>query len=118
MGNMGTYTSQRQAGYFAAAAILVGGATVKKATIANVFIGVFLVHSLYITLPIAGKEIFNSAMVGQYMSDFVNFAIIALALVLHAWRNRRNAELARSGLRGGSVASGSAPVAALAGESK
>ncbi|HAW86748.1 MAG TPA: ABC transporter permease, partial [Spirochaetaceae bacterium] len=100
MGNMGTYTSQRQAGYFAAAAILVGGATVSKATIMNVFVGVFLVHSLYITMPIAGKEIFKSAMVGQYMSDFINYAIIALALVLHAWRNKRNADLARAGLRG------------------
>jgi len=66
----------------------------------NVFVGVFLVHSLYITMPIAGKEIFKSAMVGQYMSDFINYAIIALALVLHAWRNKRNADLARAGLRG------------------
>ncbi len=103
MGNMFTYTSQRQAGYFAAAAILVGGATVTRATIKNVFIGVFLVHSLYITMPLAGKELFDSAMIGQYMSDFINFGIISLALVLHAWRNRRNADLARAGLRGGAA---------------
>lgn len=100
LGNMFTYTSQRQAGYFAAAAILVGGATVARATIMNVFIGVFLVHALYITMPLAGKQIFDSAMIGQYMSDFINYAIISLALVLHAWRNHKNAELARAGLRG------------------
>lgn len=103
LGNMFTYTSQRQAGYFAAAAILVGGATVSKASIWNVFIGVFLVHSLYITMPLAGKEIFSSAMIGQYMSDFINYGIISMALVLHAWRNRKNAEAARAGLRGGAV---------------
>jgi len=113
IGNMFTYTSQRQAGFFAAAAILVGGATVKKAGILNVFIGVFLVHSLYITMPLAGKEIFDSAMIGQYMSDFINYGIISLALVLHAWRNRKTADDSRAGLRGGSAAD-----AALAGGSK
>lgn len=116
LGNMFTYTSQRQAGYFAAAAILVGGATVTRATIKNVFIGVFLVHALYITMPLAGKQLFNSAMIGQYMSDFINFGIISLALVLHAWRNRRNAELARAGLRGGAAAG--AALAASAGGDK
>ncbi|HPE35671.1 MAG TPA: ABC transporter permease [Spirochaetales bacterium] len=99
LGNMFTYTSQRQAGYYAAAAILVGGATVSKASIKNVFIGVFLVHALYITTPLAGKALFKSAMVGQYMSDFINYGIIASALVLHAWKNKRAADLARAGLR-------------------
>jgi simple sugar transport system permease protein len=115
LGNMFTYTSQRQAGYFAAAAILVGGATVAKASIMNVFVGVFLVHALYITMPLAGKEIFSSAMIGQYMSDFINFGIISLALVLHAWRNRKNAEDARSGLRGGAAAADAAALVAEGG---
>lgn len=100
MGNMFTYTSQRQAGFFAAAAILVGGASVTHAKIINVIVGVILVHLLYITMPLAGKEIFASAMIGQYMSDFINYGIISLSLVLYAWRNRRNAELARASLRG------------------
>jgi simple sugar transport system permease protein len=118
LGNMFTYTSQRQAGYFAAAAILVGGASVARANIANVFIGVFLVHALYITMPLAGKEIFSSAMIGQYMSDFINYAIISLALVLHAWKNKQNADRARAGLRGGAESAALADRNAAAGGSK
>ncbi len=104
LGNMFTYTSQRQAGYMAAAAILVGGATKKKATITNVFVGVLIIHTLYITLPQVGAQIFRSAQIGQYMSDAINFSVIALALTIHAWRERKNAENARAGLRAGAAA--------------
>ncbi len=100
IGNMFTYTSQRQAGFFAAAAILVGGATLKKASILNVFLGVFLVHALYITMPLAGKQLFSSAQIGQYMADFINYGIISVALILHAWKDRKAAEAARAEFRG------------------
>jgi simple sugar transport system permease protein len=108
MGNMFTYTSQRQAGFFAAAAILVGGATLKKASILNVFIGVFLVHALYITMPLAGKQIFASAQIGQYTADFINYGIISVALILHAWKDRKAAEAKRADFRG-NAAAGSHP---------
>jgi simple sugar transport system permease protein len=100
MGNMATYNAHKQTGFFAAAAILVGGASVSRATIPNVFIGTVLLHLMYIVVPRAGTNLFGSAMIGEYFRDAFSYGVIALALVLHAWRKRANAELARSGLRG------------------
>ena len=100
MGNMATYNAHRQTGFFAAAAILVGGASVSRASIANVFIGTLLLHLMYIVVPRAGTNLFGSAQIGEYFRDAFSYAIIALALVIHAWRNRANAEAARSSLRG------------------
>ena len=101
MGNMATYNAHRQTGFFAAAAILVGGASVSKASITNVFIGTILLHLMYIVVPRAGTNLFGDAQIGEYFRDAFSYAIIALALVLHAWRKRANAEAARIGLRGG-----------------
>ncbi|GHU12544.1 ABC transporter [Spirochaetia bacterium] len=101
MGNVATYNAHRQTGFFAAAAILVGGASVSKATIPNVFVGTVLLHLMYIVVPRAGVNLFGNAMIGEYFRDAFSYAVIALALALHAWRKRANAEKARQGLRGG-----------------
>ncbi|MDR2663160.1 MAG: ABC transporter permease, partial [Treponema sp.] len=102
MGNVATYNAHRQTGFFAAAAILVGGASVSKATIPNVFVGTVLLHLMYIVVPRAGINLFGNAMIGEYFRDAFSYAVIALALALHAWRKRANAEKARQSLRGGS----------------
>jgi simple sugar transport system permease protein len=104
MGNVATYNAHRQTGFFAAAAILVGGASVSRATIPNVFIGTVLLHLMYIVVPRAGINLFGNAMIGEYFRDAFSYAVIALALVIHAWRKRANAESARSDLRGAAVA--------------
>lgn len=50
------YTAPMFMGFTSVAAILIGGATVKKASIINVFIGTFLFQSiLIIALPVANK---------------------------------------------------------------
>jgi simple sugar transport system permease protein len=103
MGNVATYNAHKQTGFFAAAAILVGGASVSKATIPNVFIGTVLLHLMYIVVPRAGTNLFGNAMIGEYFRDAFSYGVIALALVLHAWRKRANAESARAGLRGSSA---------------
>jgi simple sugar transport system permease protein len=100
MGNVATYNAHKQTGFFAAAAILVGGASVSRATIPNVFIGTVLLHLMYIVVPRAGINLFGNAMIGEYFRDAFSYAVIALALALHAWRKRANAEAARSSLRG------------------
>jgi simple sugar transport system permease protein len=104
MGNVATYNAHDQTSFFAVAAILVGGASVKKATIPNVFIGVILLHSLFVVSPLAGQNLFGSAMIGEYFRQFIGYGVIALSLVLYAWRSRREAERARESLRGGAAA--------------
>ncbi|TFG81672.1 MAG: ABC transporter permease [Spirochaetales bacterium] len=99
MGNMATYNAHRQTGFFAVAAILVGGASVTKATIPNVFVGVVLLHLMYIVMPRAGAQLFGSAQIGEYFRDAFSYGAIALALVLHAWRKMRGVEIDRAGLR-------------------
>ena len=100
MGNISTYNAHDQTGFFAAAAILVGGASVNKASIKNVFIGIILLHFLYIVTPMAGQNLFDSAMIGEYFRQFSGYAAIALSLVMHAARNQKNAEKQRAALRG------------------
>ena len=114
MGNMATYNAHRQTGFFAVAAILVGGASVTKATIPNVFVGVVLLHLMYIVMPRAGSQLFGSAQIGEYFRDAFSYGAIALALILHAWRKRRGVEIDRAGLRRGSGGAGS-PSGSLAG---
>ena len=99
MGNISTYNAHDQTGFFAAAAILVGGASVNKARIKNVFIGSILLHFLYIVTPMAGQNLFDSAMIGEYFRQFSGYAAIALSLVMHAARNQKNAEKQRAALR-------------------
>ena len=100
IGTMNTYNSHDQAGMFAIAAILIGGASVSRATILNVFVGVTLFHLMFVVSPMAGKQLIGQAQLGEYFRVFVSYGIIALALVLHAWRRQREREDARRSLRG------------------
>ena len=100
LGNMQTYNAHDQTGFFAAAAILVGGASAKKASIANCLAGIVLLHLMYIVVPRAGQNLFGNANIGEYFRQFIGYGVIALALVIHAWRAYRNAEKARASLRG------------------
>lgn len=100
IGTMNTYNSHEQAGMFAIAAILIGGASVSRATITNVFVGVILFHLMFVVSPMAGKELIGQAQLGEYFRVFVSYGIIALALVLHAWRRMRAKNESRRSLRG------------------
>jgi simple sugar transport system permease protein len=99
MGNLATYNAHDQTGFFAVAAIL-GGASVTHASIANVFVGVMLLHAMFVVSPLAGQKLFGSAMIGEYFRQFIGYGVIALSLVLYAWRTRKAAADARLGLRG------------------
>lgn len=117
MGNMATYNAHDQTSFFAVAAILVGGASVKKANIPNVIIGVILLHVLYVVTPRAGQNLFGDAMIGEYFRQFIGYGVIALTLVLYAWKARASAARAREGLRGGATgAAGNGAAGGLAGE--
>ncbi len=100
LGTMSTYTSHEQAGTFAIAALLVGGATVKKASLVNVFVGVILFHMMFVISPMAGKHLIGQAQLGEYFRVFISYGIIAISLVLHAWKSYKERERARSTLRG------------------
>ncbi len=86
IGTLNTYSSHTQAGQFAAASILIGGATVARANIKNVLAGVLLFHLLFIVSPKAGQNLLGDAMIGEYFRQFISYGIIAVALILHSWK--------------------------------
>lgn len=86
IGNVQVYGSHVQVGTFAVAALLIGGATVSRATIGQALLGTILFHALFIVSPLAGKNIMGSAQVGEYFRVFVAYGVIGIALALHAWQ--------------------------------
>ena len=85
MGSFQTYGAHEQVGLYAGAAILVGGASIKKATNTQALLGCVLFHLLFILAPSAGKNLFGDAAIGEYFRVFISYGVIALALVMHAW---------------------------------
>ena len=83
MGNMNTFSSHEQVGQYAIAALLVGGASIKKASIGHVFLGAALFHILFFTSPLAGNQLFGDAQIGEYFRVFVGYAVITISLVLY-----------------------------------
>ncbi len=100
VGTMNTYNSHEQAGVFAIASLLVGGASVSHASILNVFVGVVLFHLMFVVSPMAGKYLTGNAQIGEFFRVFVSYGIISLALVLHAWRRHADKEAQRAQFRG------------------
>ncbi|MBB6218256.1 simple sugar transport system permease protein [Anaerosolibacter carboniphilus] len=91
LGTLNTYGSHEQVGTFAAAAILIGGASVSRATIGHAIVGTLLFHTLFIVSPLAGKNLLGSAEIGEYFRAFVAYGVIGVSLGLHAWKNQVSA---------------------------
>ena len=85
MGTFQTYGAHEQVGLYAGAAILVGGASIRKATNKQAILGCFLFHLLFEVAPSAAKTIFGDAAIGEYFRVFISYGVIAMALVMHAW---------------------------------
>ena len=86
VGTFSTYGAHTQVGQFAIAALLVGGASVQKANNRQAITGIILFHSLFIVAPLAGRELFGDAVIGEYFRVFVSYGVIAMALAMHAWK--------------------------------
>ncbi len=93
IGNLPTYSAHSQIGMFCIAALLVGGASVDKANIGNVFLGVILFHTMFIVAPSAGTKFTGDSMIGEYFRVFVSYAVITVALVMYETKKRRNKSL-------------------------
>ena len=85
-----TYGAHEQVGLYAGAAILVGGASIVRATNAQAILGCILFHTLFIVAPAAGNTLFGDAGIGEYFRVFISYGVIALALVLHGLRSMKS----------------------------
>ncbi len=95
IGNLNTYNGADQAALYAAAALLIGGASVSKATITNALTGTLLFHLMFIVMPVAGANITGNSMMGEYFRTFVSYGVVTVTLILHSIRrnNERNLEM-------------------------
>ena len=73
------YTAPRQLGFIAASAILIGGASVRKARVAHVLLGVFLFEGVLVF----GQQIANSAVAGGGLSEVMRI-MISNGIILYA----------------------------------
>ena len=89
LGTLNTYTNHEQVGLFAVAALLIGGATVEKATWKEAVLGTFLFHLLFVVSPLAGQQLMGDAQIGEYFRVFVAYGVIGFALILHAMEKRK-----------------------------
>lgn len=92
IGTVATYGSHQQVGLYAIAALLVGGASVHKATTKQAILGIVLFHTLFILAPLAGKALLGNAQIGEYFRVFVAYGVIALALAMHAWSSAQSSK--------------------------
>lgn len=97
VGTLSTYGAHTQVGQFAIAALLVGGASVQKATNKQALLGIVLFHTLFIVSPLAGKELFGDPVIGEYFRVFVSYGVIAIALAMHAWKKPVKAKDEKTG---------------------
>jgi len=92
------HTSHERAGMFAVAAILVGGASVSRATIADAIVGTILFHALFFVSPFAGKNLLVEPQIEEFFRVFIPYGIIAVSLILHSFQKRLTAENRRKSL--------------------
>ncbi|HPW41796.1 MAG TPA: hypothetical protein PLW98_09810, partial [Bacillota bacterium] len=75
------------------AALLVGGASVRKATVSQALIGTILFNSMFIMSPEIGKAVFGNALLGEYFRTFMVYGIIGMALGIYVWNDNRKARI-------------------------
>ena len=60
-----------------------------KANCFHVFWLLILFHSLFITAQSAASNLFGDSAVGEYFRAFLSYGVIAIALVIYAWRGAK-----------------------------
>lgn len=89
LGSLNTFNAHEQVGMFSVAALLVGGASVKRANIWNAIAGVLLFHTLFVVSPLAGQKLFGEPQIGEWFRQLISYSVIAVALAMHAIQNRK-----------------------------
>ncbi len=86
LGTFATYYAHSNVGLYACASLLVGGASIQKATNKQAILGVILFHTLFIVAPLSATSLLNSSLIGEYFRVFLCYGVIAASLAMHAWK--------------------------------
>ncbi len=93
MGTLNTYGAHNVIGMFSVASLLVGGASVSKATVGQAIAGTLLFNSMFIMSPEIGKAVFGQAILGEYFRTFMVYGVIGLALGMYVWNANRKSRV-------------------------
>lgn len=93
IGTLNVYGAHNQIGFFSVAAILVGGASVSKATVGQAIFGTLLFNAMFIMSPELGQAVFGQAILGEYFRTFMVYGVIGLALGLYVWKANKAARI-------------------------
>lgn len=93
MGTLNVYGAHTQIGMFSVAALLVGGASVRKASIRHALVGTILFNSMFIMSPEIGKAVFGDALLGEYFRTFMVYGVIGMALGIYVWNENRKSRI-------------------------
>ena len=66
------------------AALLVGGASVTRASNKNAILGIILFHAMFAVSPQVGTALFADSQIGEYFRVFLAYGIIFVALAMNA----------------------------------
>ncbi|NLO86768.1 MAG: ABC transporter permease [Clostridiales bacterium] len=99
LGTLQTYAAHEMVGLYAGAAILVGGASIDRATNSQAFIGCLLFHTLFVVAQDFGSNIFGDPNIGEFFRVFLCYGVIALALVMYAFRSANEKKNPANGVR-------------------
>lgn len=83
IGSLNVYTEHLNDDTFSCAALLVGGASIRHATVKNALLGVVLMHTLFVLSPMAGQNAFSNVALGEYFRSFIIYGVIAFALIMN-----------------------------------
>ncbi|MEG1471534.1 MAG: ABC transporter permease [Clostridia bacterium] len=89
LGTLQTYAAHEMVGLYAGAAILVGGASIDRATNGQAIVGCLLFHTLFVVAQDFGSNIFGDPNIGEFFRVFLCYGVIALALVMYAYRTAK-----------------------------
>jgi simple sugar transport system permease protein len=78
LGTLQTYAAHEMVGLYAGAAILVGGASLNRATNTQAVVGTLLFHILFTVSQDAGKNLFGNANIGEFFRVFIAYGVIAI----------------------------------------
>lgn len=93
LGSVNVYAGHLHVDTFAAASILVGGATLKRANLKNAILGTILFHMVFSMSPMAGQTLFNNLAVGEYFRSFIAYGTIIFALIMNLKSNNTAGKL-------------------------
>ena len=90
IGNMSTFGSHEQISLYSSAAILMGGASIKKAHPINAIIGTLIFYTIFTISPRIATNIFSSPQIGEFFRVFVAYSTIVLSLYINNKKSNNN----------------------------